>query len=46
MGCGCRKANTAAVFVYTAPNGSVREYRTEVEAKAAVIRGGGAYAAK
>ena len=46
MGCNCRKAGSAKVFTYTSPTGQVVAYRTEIEAKAAVIRnGGGTYTA-
>lgn len=44
MPCGCNKTGTR--FIYTAPSGTKVEYRSEVEAKAAVIRGGGSYAPK
>ena len=42
MGCNCGKRGTAAVkYVYTSPTGKQTTYNTEVEAKAAMIRGGG-----
>lgn len=45
MGCNCNgKAGTTYVYIYTAPNGSTTQYRTEIEAQAARIRqGGGSY---
>jgi len=43
MGCNCgKKANgTKQSFVYTSPTGKQTTYSTEIEAKAAMIRGGG-----
>jgi hypothetical protein len=47
MGCGCGKKTEQALaksFEYVAPNGSKTLYRSEIEARAAVIKnGGGAY---
>jgi hypothetical protein len=43
MGCNCGTNQAAKTYVYTAPNGSTKTYRTEVEARAAVIRSGGSY---
>jgi hypothetical protein len=47
MGCNCGKTKTAArEFLYTPPSGPTKTYRTEIEAKAAVIRNGGTYKPK
>jgi hypothetical protein len=49
VACNCGGAKTAPqTYVYTAPDGSKKEYRTEVEARAAQIRNGnkGTYAPK
>ena len=47
MGCTCRKAGTAKEYVWTSADGSEKAtYRTEVEARAAVIRKGGSYQPK
>lgn len=43
MACACQGNQAAKTYVYTAPNGSTKTYKTEVEARAAVIRGGGSY---
>lgn len=43
MACACEKGSTPQTYVYTAPNGSSKTYKTEVEARAAVIRSGGTY---
>jgi hypothetical protein len=43
MACNCQNGTTAKTYVYTAPNGSSKTFRTEVEARAAVIRNGGTY---
>lgn len=43
--CGSSKAK-AVTYVHTAPGGAKTAYRTEVEAKAAVARKGGTYAAQ
>lgn len=44
MGCACgSKTQTAKSYIYTAPNGSTKTFKTEVEARAAVIRSGGTY---
>jgi hypothetical protein len=40
MGCNCRGKNASSSYVYVAPNGTVKKYATEVEAKAAFIRAG------
>lgn len=47
MGCNCGKKNQQpSAFVYQAPNGVTKTYKTEVEARAAQIRnGGGTYKA-
>jgi len=42
MPCGCEKANAGpTTWVYTTPMGTQQTYRTEIEARAAQIRGGG-----
>jgi len=43
MGCNCGGAKTVSNtrWVYTSPSGQQKVYKTEVEAKAAKIRGGG-----
>lgn len=46
MACGCKKGSAPNGFVHTAPDGSKTEKRTEIEAKALVVRLGGSYAAK
>jgi hypothetical protein len=38
MACGCSGSNNG--WNYTAPNGQTTTYRTEVEARAAMIRAG------
>lgn len=46
MACGCTKgtAATPKVYIYVNPTtGTQTTYRTEYEAQAAVIRGGGSY---
>ena len=43
MGCNCGTKAATKKYVYTAPNGSTKTFNTEVEARAAVIRGGGSY---
>lgn len=48
MGCGCGGGRTNAnlSWKYTAPNGQETTFRTEIEAKAAVVRNnGGTYQA-
>lgn len=46
MGCNCRKVNGSG-FIWTSADGKQKiEVRTEVEAKAKVIRLGGTYANK
>lgn len=42
MGCPCREKAKAKAFVYTTADGTEKRYATEVEAKAAQIRAGGA----
>ena len=44
IGCNCVKRQQYK-FQYTAPSGETKVYNTEVEARAAVIRGGGTYTA-
>jgi len=46
IGCNCGKTAAAKKFVYTAPDGQIKVYPTEIEAKAAVIRQGGSFAVK
>lgn len=46
MACGCRGKNGGYSYVYTSPTQQQYTYRTEIEARAAVIRnGGGSWAA-
>lgn len=46
MACACGKSATKQQFNYTAPDGSTKVYKTEIEARAAQIRnGGGTYTA-
>lgn len=46
MGCACRGSAGKNGFVHTADDGTRTEVRTEIEAKALVIRKGGTYTAK
>lgn len=47
MGCGCNKAKAGSTFVWKSQDGSTtKEVRTEVEAKALVIRQGGTFTTK
>lgn len=41
MGCNCGAKMPSNRFVYTSPSGQSTEYKSEVEARAAAIRGGG-----
>ena len=41
MPCNCGKKSGPTQYVYTSPTGKTVTYNSEVEAKAAVIRGGG-----
>lgn len=41
MGCNCGKKNAEQTYLYTAPNGAQKTYKTEIEARAAQIRDGG-----
>jgi hypothetical protein len=44
MGCNCGGTKTANLtYVYTNAQGRTTVYRTEIEAKAAVLRNGGSY---
>jgi hypothetical protein len=44
MACNCNKGGKASSYIYRAPNGTTKTYRTEIEAQAAKIRnGGGSY---
>lgn len=43
MGCSCRGSSTKNyIYVYTSATGVQTSYRTEIEAKAAQVRAGGA----
>lgn len=46
MGCGCNKSKGAVSFVHTADDGKRTETRTEIEARALVVRKGGSYEVK
>lgn len=46
MACACKKNQNNATYTYTAPDGSKTSYRSETEAKMAVVRKGGTYAKK
>lgn len=47
ISCNCgKKAVAKATYVVTFPNGTVRTYNSEIEAKMAVSRSGGSYAKK
>lgn len=43
MGCGCgaNQNGQTYTYVYTSPTGSTTTYRSEIEARAAIIRNGG-----
>lgn len=41
MACNCGSKNSNKVWLYHAKDGTVREYKSEVQARAAVIREGG-----
>lgn len=43
MACNCKKNKNTASYVYTAPDGTKTSYRSETEAKYAVVRKGGSY---
>lgn len=44
MGCNCSGTAPAEAYIYTAPDGTVTAYTSEVQAQAAKIRnGGGSY---
>lgn len=45
MGCGCNKGTSASQLAYkfTAPDGKVTTFNTEVEARAAKIKAGGGH---
>jgi hypothetical protein len=43
VGCNCGKTKAQQSYEYTDPKGTKKVYRTEIEAKAAVIRSGGSY---
>lgn len=47
MGCGCNKGKAGQTFQWTSSDGaSKKTLRTEVEARALVIRQGGTYVVK
>lgn len=41
MGCNCGGKTASFTYLYIAPDGTRKVYKTEVEAKAAKIRNGG-----
>lgn len=41
MACACGKGNVKQTWVYTAKDGTTKEYNSEIQARAAVIRAGG-----
>jgi len=41
MACACQGTKTKQTWVYTAKDGSTKDYTSEVQARAAVIRNGG-----
>ena len=41
MPCNCGGKSKPQTWVYTAKDGTTREYSTEIQARAAVIRAGG-----
>lgn len=43
MGCNCGKKTSNLAYEAVLANGTKKVYRTEVEARAAVIRSGGGY---
>lgn len=43
MGCACKKNKNNQTYTYIAPNGDTTSYRSETEAKMAVVRKGGTY---
>lgn len=47
MACGaCASKTSKTVYIHTAKDGAKKEYKSEVEARAAVARRGGTYKAK
>lgn len=46
MACGCSKSSAPKGFTWTSPEGATQETRTEIEAKALVVRQGGTYEPK
>lgn len=46
MPCGCSKKNAPNGFVWSGPEGQSQDTRTEIEAKALVVRQGGTYEPK
>lgn len=43
MACNCKKNKPTTTYTYTAPDGKQTSYRSETEAKYAVVRKGGSY---
>jgi hypothetical protein len=43
MACNCKRNKSTTSYVYTAPDGKTTSYRSETEAKYAVVRKGGSY---
>lgn len=41
MACACGKKNRATTWQFVAKDGSVKEYPSEIQARAAVVRAGG-----
>lgn len=41
MACNCGSSSKKYTYIYTSPQGQMKEYNTEVEARAAVIRNQG-----
>jgi hypothetical protein len=44
MACACKGKKNTATYTYTAPDGKTTSYRSETEARYAVVRKGGSYA--
>lgn len=43
MACACKRNKNNATYTYTSPDGVKTSYRSETEAKMAVVRKGGTY---
>ena len=43
MACACKRNKSTATYTYTDPQGKQTSYRSETEAKMAVVRKGGSY---